>query len=315
MARGGGCEVALWSILAVLSGACLATQSRINGALGHELGHGPLAALVSFAVGLAILVGIAGLSPAMRAGVARLWRVLRSGELPWWFATTGVIGAFFVAAQGLAAGVVGVALFTVGVVAGQTISSLAVDRIGLGGLASKPITAPRVAGALLALVAVGIAVVGRGGTPSWLLVLPFVAGLLQSLQQAMGGVVQRRSDSALAQALSNFVVGTAVLALVVLVQHLAGVRAAPLPAEPGLYLGGALGVCVIATAAVAVHRLGVLTLSLATICGQVVASLVLDALWPVAGGGVTLSSVVAAALTIVALAVSALRPRAVRPRA
>ncbi|WP_404311813.1 DMT family transporter [Agrococcus terreus] len=303
----------VWALVAVLAGAGMAVQSRVNGELGLALEHGMLAALISFGVGLAVLGVIALCSPALRRGLARLVEAIRTGTMPWWYATTGLIGAFFVAAQGLAAGITGVALFTVGVVAGQTISSLAVDRMGLGGLARKPVTAPRVAGALLALCAVVLAVGGQGGTPSWLLVLPFVAGLLQSLQQAMGGVVQRTSGSALAQATSNFLLGTAALALVVLVQTIAGVQAQPLPANPVLYIGGALGVAFIATASVAVHHLGVLTLGLATICGQVVASVLLDLLLPVQGAGVTLPAIGAAALTIVAVAVSALRrPR--RPR-
>lgn len=299
--------VALWAVLATLAGSGMALQSRVNGELGQQLRDGMLAAFLSFAVGLVLLLVIAACSPAMRRGLARLWSVLRSGELPWWFVTTGLMGACFVAAQGLAAGVIGVALFTVGVVAGQTISSLAVDRMGIGGLPPKAITVQRVAGAVLALAAVTIAVLDRGGTPSWLLVLPFVAGLLQALQQALGGVVQRASGSALAQAFSNFVVGTAALAIIVAVQHLAGQHAEPLPTNPALYIGGALGVAVIALGSVAVHHLGVLTLGLALICGQVLASLVLDLVWPVPGGGVTVASFAAAALTIAAVAVSAMR--------
>ncbi|WAC66543.1 DMT family transporter [Agrococcus sp. SL85] len=303
----------VWTLLAVLAGAGMAVQSRVNGELGLQLDQGMLAALISFSIGLALLGVIALCSPALRRGLGRLVTVIRTGEMPWWYATTGLIGAFFVAAQGLTAGITGVALFTVGVVAGQTISSLAVDRMGLGGLAPKRITAPRLLGAAMALGAVLLAVAGQGGGEgtgaSWLLVLPFVAGLLQSLQQAMGGVVQRSSGSALAQATSNFLLGTLALGLVVLVQALAGVEAQPLPANPILYIGGALGVAFIATASVAVHHLGVLTLGLATICGQVLASLLLDVVLPVHAHGVTPAAVGAAALTIAAVAVSAIRTR------
>lgn len=307
----------VWTLFAVLAGAGMAVQSRVNGELGLQLDQGMLAALISFSIGLALLGVIALCSPALRRGLGRLVAVIRTGEMPWWYATTGLIGAFFVAAQGLAAGITGVALFTVGVVAGQTISSLAVDRLGLGGLAPKRITAPRLLGAAMALGAVLLAVLGPGAGQaaseglgaSWLLVLPFVAGLLQSLQQAMGGVVQRSSGSALAQATSNFLLGTLALGLVVLVQALAGVEAQPLPANPILYIGGALGVAFIATASVAVHHLGVLTLGLATICGQVLASLLLDVVLPVHAHGVTPAAVGAAALTIAAVAVSAIRTR------
>ncbi|WP_306231861.1 DMT family transporter [Agrococcus beijingensis] len=299
----------LWLLASIAAGVGLALQSRVNGELGARLDHGMLAALISFGVGLVVLAGILAVSPVARAGVRRLVGVIRDGSMPWWYATTGLFGAFLVATQGLAVATLGVALYTVGVVAGQTMSGLAVDRIGLGGLARKAITPPRVIGALLALVAVGLALVGTGELEGvWLILLPFVAGLLQSLQQAMGGLVQRHARSAMAQTFSNFLVGTVALGIFVLVQTLAGVRSQPLPTEPWLYIGGVLGIVFIALMSVAVHHLGVLTMGLGVICGQVVASVLLDLAFP-AGHPVTVWSVLGAALTIAAVAVSAIRPR------
>lgn len=297
----------LWLFASIAAGAGLAVQSRINGELGARLDHGMLAALVSFTVGLALLAVLLLVSPGARAGVRRLVGVIRDGSMPWWYATTGLLGAFLVATQGVVVGTTGVALYTVGVVAGQTTSALAVDRAGFGGLARKPITAPRVIGALLALVAVGIALVGAGELQgAWLVVLPFIAGLLQSFQQAFGGLVQRHSRSAIAQTVSNFLVGTVALAVFVGIQSLAGVTAEPLPSEPWLYAGGILGIVFIGLMSIAVHHLGVLTMGLGVICGQVVASLLLDWLFP-AGHPVTAWSLLGAGLTIVAVAVSSLR--------
>lgn len=302
--------VFLWLLASIAAGAGLALQSRINGELGARLDHGMLAALISFGVGLIVLAALLAVSPGSRAGVRRLVGVIRDGSMPWWYATTGLFGAFLVATQGVAVGTLGVALYTVGVVAGQTMSGLAVDRMGLGGLAKKPITAPRVIGALLALVAVGLALVGTGELDgAWLIVLPFAAGLLQSLQQAMGGLVQRHSRSAIAQTVSNFLVGTVALGVFVLAQTIAGVRAQALPTEPWLYVGGVLGIVFIALMSVAVHHLGVLSMGLGVICGQVVMSVALDVVFP-AGHPVTVWSLLGAALTIAAVGVSALRRRA-----
>lgn len=302
--------VFLWLLASVAAGAGLALQSRINGELGQRLDHGMLAALISFGIGTVVLAVLLAVSPVSRAGARRLVGVIRDGSMPWWYATTGLFGAFLVATQGLVVGTLGVALYTVGVVAGQTMSGLAVDRMGLGGLAKKHITPPRVVGALLALVAVGLALVGTGELDgAWLIVLPFIAGLLQSLQQALGGLVQRHSGSAIAQAVSNFVVGTLALGVFVLAQTIAGVRSQPLPAEPWLYIGGPLGIVFIALMSVAVHRLGVLTMGLGVICGQVVVSVALDTFLP-AGHPVTAWSLLGAALTIAAVGVSAIR----RPR-
>ncbi len=44
----------------------------------------------------------------------------------------GACGALTVSTQGLTAGILGVSLFTVGVVAGQTLHGLVLDRIGFG---------------------------------------------------------------------------------------------------------------------------------------------------------------------------------------
>lgn len=306
-AEGDHRHVLSWTLVAVLAGAGLAAQGRVNGELGARLEHGILAAFISFVVGCLLLALVLAVSKRDRAGMRRLVSGLRDGSLPWWYLSTGFIGAFLVATQGLVVGTIGVALFTVGVVAGQTISGLAVDRMAFGGLARKPITAPRVIGALLALVAVGLALVGTGQLEGvWLVVLPFAAGLLQALQQAMAGLVQRHARSAITQAAQNFAVGTVALGLVVLVQTLAGQGWQPLPAEPLLYVGGALGVVFVALSSVAVHHLGVLALGLAVICGQVVGSLALDALFP-AEHPITVWSIAGAALTIAAVAVSSIR--------
>lgn len=297
----------LWGAAAIAAGAGLALQSRINGELGARLEHGLLAALISFGVGLALLAVLLLVWPGARAGVGRLVRVIRDGSMPWWYATTGLLGAFLVASQGLVVGTTGVALYTVGVVAGQTVSGLAVDRAGFGGLPRKPVTLQRLLGALLALVAVGIALVGAGALQGvWLVVLPFIAGLLQAVQQAFGGLVQRHANSAIAQSISNFLVGTVALAIIVGAQTLLGVTAQPLPTDPWLYTGGVLGIMFIALMSVAVHHLGVLVMGLCVICGQVLTSLALDLIVP-AEHPVTVWSVAGAALTIVAVVVSAIR--------
>ncbi|WP_405215990.1 DMT family transporter [Agrococcus sp. Ld7] len=306
-AEGDHRNVLGWTLVGVLAGSALATQGRLNGELGARLEHGILAAFISFVIGCLVLAAVLAFSKRDRAGMRRLFRVVRDGTMPWWYLSTGVIGAFLVATQSLVIGVVGVALFTVGVVAGQTISGLAVDRLGFGGLARKPITPPRVIGALLAMLAVGIALAGSGQLDvAWLVVLPFAAGLMQGLQQAMAGSVQRQTGSAITLATQNFAVGAVALGLVVVVQGLAGQESRPLPAEPLLYVGGALGVVFVALSSVAVHHLGVLALGLAAICGQVLASVALDVLFP-AEHPVTVWSLVGAALTITAVAVSSIR--------
>ena len=60
-------------------------------------------------------------------------------------------------------GLLGVALFTVATVTGQTLSGLLVDRLGIGPAGKKSITGIRVLGSVLTIAAVAWAVSPRFG--------------------------------------------------------------------------------------------------------------------------------------------------------
>ena len=301
----------VWILAAFVGGLAMALQSRVNGELAVRIGDGTTAALISFGIGLLLVGGLSLVLPAGRAGARRMIAALRDGSLRWWYALTGLFGAVVVASQGLAVPTLGVALFTVGIVAGQTLSGLAVDRMGIGVLAAKRVTPQRVLGALVTIAAVGVgAAAGGFESSSMLLVLlPLAAGMLIALQQAFAGQVHHHTQSALTQTTSNFLVGTLALAIAVAVRLASGVELQPLPGEWWLYLGGPLGCLFIAVAAVAVHRIGVLALGLASIAGQVVMALALDLVAPTAGHPVSVLSYVGAGLAIAGVAVSTVRRR------
>jgi bacterial/archaeal transporter family-2 protein len=82
-----------------------------------------------------------------------------------------------------------------------------------------------------------------------------------------------------------------------------------LPTEPWLYLGGAIGVVFIAVAAAIVRSIGVLLLSLATIAGQLVTSLLLDILAPTSRQGVTVTTILGTGLTLVAVVIATIPSR------
>lgn len=83
-----------------------------------------------------------------------------------------------------------------------------------------------------------------------------------------------------------------------------------LPTNPLLYTGGAIGVAFIAVAAYLAQPLGVLTLAMSTIAGQIVGSVALDLLAPTATTHLTPLTLAGAALTLVAAAITAgVRPR------
>ena len=304
-------ERALGVGLAVLSGVALAVQSRINGELGARLGDGVLAALISFGGGLLLLLVLVPLIPRARAGVRLLRAAVRGGDLRFWQCLGGFGGASLVAAQGLTVGALGVAVFTVAVVAGQTGSSLLADRAGLGPAGAHAATWPRIVGAGLTLLAVAGAMSGRisGGVALWLIVLPLLAGAAIAVQQGINGRVRAAADSALVATLLNFVTGTAALAAAWLVVWLA--QGAPLgfPAEPWLYVGGPLGIVFIAIAAMVVRWTGVLLYGLSAIAGQLVGAVALDLIVPAPGVRLEAATIAGAAIALVAIGVAALPSR------
>lgn len=303
----GGRTTALALSAAVASGAMVALQQRYNGELKTALGDALLTALVSFGTGLVAVVAVVLSRPSARAAVGRV------RDVPWVQRLGGLGGAALVAVGAAAAPELGVALLSVGLVAGQTSGGLVVDRAGWGPGGSRALTPPRVLGATLCLVAVGISVLGEGArAASPLLVLLIVgAGFLISVQQALNGRVRATTGDAGVATLVNFVVGTVALALGVLVHAaIAGLDVGdwPGPDKWYLYLGGPMGAVFVAIAALVVRQLGVLRLGLAVTAGQLVGALLLDVALPVSGAGVEALTVVGVALTLVAVHVSGRRP-------
>ncbi|HUR13742.1 MAG TPA: DMT family transporter [Mycobacteriales bacterium] len=280
----------------VVSGALVALQQRVNGDLAVSLDDAVLAAVVSFGTGLALVVVVVAVRRSARARVATL------RTLPWHWRLGGLGGASLVAAGAAAAPRIGVALFTVGLVAGTTLGGLAVDVVGLGPGGHHPLTPPRLAGAGIGLLAiVASAAEGLHAADPWLLVAVVVAGCLVSYQQAVNGRVRAATDATVAT-LQNFVVGLTALLLGLGLHALtSGVGAASWPGADRLwlYLGGPIGATFVAVAAIVVRQLGVLRFGLAVTAGQLAGGLLLDL-----DRGLETATLVGAALAMAAVAVS-----------
>ncbi len=299
-------------------GALVAVQSEINGRLAGELGSGAragaTAALVSFGLGLVLLGLVVALVPGPRAGVRRIVVAARSGRLHPSHLLGGVGGASLVASQGLAVGAIGVALFTVAMVAGQTVSGLLVDRAGIGPSGPHPISGGRVVGGSLTMLAVVLGVLERlGGSDAIsvgvlaLALLPLLAGASTAWQQAVNGQVAAHGGP-IAAAFNNFVVGlVALLVFFVVVTVLGAGTVDALPTTWWLYLGGPVGVLFISLSARLVTIHGVLVLGLCTVAGLVVGSLLIDALGPESHLGVL--TVLGAVLALVGVSIGAVASR------
>jgi transporter family-2 protein len=291
------------------SGALLAAQARVNGGLQDRLGSGAaiasLVALVSFSVGTAVVLVVLFLSQRARRALKQLPH--HKHELRWWYFLGGVGGASLVGVSAAAVPIIGVALLSVCTVAGQTAGSLVVDGVGLAPGGQRPITAQRLLGAVLAVVALLIATAGQvhGNFSPALVVAITVAGFLVAGQQAVNGQLAVVTGEARIAAAASFLGGTLLLAV------LTGVFAAlgrlhnlHWPGEFWLYLGGIGGAIYILLGAAMVARLGVLALTLASVAGQLLGSVLLDVFAPAPGEALTGTTVAGVLLIFVAVAIT-----------
>jgi len=298
--------------MAVATGLFIPIQGRINGALGAALGDGIGAAVVSFSTGLLVMTVISLALPRGRAGLARILPAVRERQFPPYYVLAGCIGALFVFAQSFTVGLLGVALFTVAAVTGQTLSGLLVDRMGIGPAGKRPITGIRVLGSVLTVAAVAWAVSPRfsaGESGLQLLVpvmLPLLAGFLMSFQQAMNGTATVHYGTPIAATLVNFIAGAVLLWVAWLIKLAVAGAGNPLPAQWWYYLGGPLGCIFIGIGALLVRSLGVLVTGLGMIAGQLLGSLGLDLILPVPGTVIALPTVLGTILTLGAIVLATL---------
>ncbi|MGW0521111.1 DMT family transporter [Crossiella sp. NPDC003009] len=289
----------------VAAGVGLAGQARLNGEFGARLGDGIGAPLLTTAMGMVVLLALVPAFPAGRRGIRQLRTAVRGGRLRWWHCLGGISGALIVGGQGITVTSLGVALFTVAIVAGTVGGSLAADRWGLGPGGVRPVTAARLGGAVLCVLAVLIAGADRiGGASTLVLVaLPLLAGVTGAVQSAFNGRVAAAAGSPWPATMVNFVVATATLAVLLLAGFaVRGLPTGAFPAEPWFYLAGLIGIGVVAVATLAVGEIGVLVYGLASVAGQLLGAIALDlatgpqptiATW--AGAGLTLVAVLLAA--------------------
>jgi transporter family-2 protein len=304
--------IAVCLVVAVVAGALVALQARINGQLGASLADGSLAAVISFGTGLILVLIALVVSKPGRVGIGRVRTAIRLRELPWYFILGGFGGGLFVLSQGLTVGIIGVALFTVAAVAGQTISGLVIDARGIGRIPPKRVTPARIIGSAIALIAVGITVGPQiqQSVPFWVVLAPLVVGLVLGWQQAVNGQVKTLSGSAVTATFFNFLTGTALLLVIAIVNVAVAGWPRSFPSNPTLYLGGVIGVLFIGSFAIITPLIGVLLQSLAAVAGQLLMSLLLAVITPTSSAGLAWTTVFGTVLTLVGVVIATVRRRA-----
>ena len=322
------------ALLALAAGIAVAVQGRVSGEMSLRMGSSIAAAIVAFSISLLTLGLIVAVRPATRLrvrhdlpdlvhsafrrggdpGVTRRARQRKHHSIQWWQLLGGLGGATFVSVQGLAVPLLGVALFSVVLVASTTASSLVVDRFGIGPGGLRPVTRVRVGAAIGTTLAVLLAVSGRLSAQNFAVgavLLTLVAGAGSTVQQAVNGQVSVRMGDPVVAAIVNFSVGYVALIVTLTALELGGVVHAVLPpspwSEPVVWTSGLIGVFFVVVSAYVVRTLGLLMFSLYSICGSLLGSLALDLALPSPGTLVDGRLIAGIVLTLATLSFAAWR--------
>jgi len=298
-------------LLAALSGILIAAQSRVNGGLSAALGNSTEAAVYSFGSGFLVLNIIALANPKVRAGVRRIFAGVRSGELPAWRLSAGAMGGIFVAIQTFTVPIIGVALLSVVMIAGQTVASLIVDRIGITGGGKQAITARRVFAAAITIVAVLVAVwqeIRVANISIVPVIVVFLGGFMIGVQRAINGQINDISGQSFSTTWLNFFTGTTTLLILLMINTARGDELVGLPTSPWwIYWGGTIGVLYIASSSVIVAKIGVLSFTLFATGGQLIGSLIFDLIAPPEEVTVGINLIIGIFITYVGVLVGGLR--------
>jgi transporter family-2 protein len=280
----------MYGILAAIVGALTALQSRLNGQLSKDIHNGIAAALVSFGVGYIALIIITAVSLKDRQGLIAMWSAVKHGRLKWWELIGGMGGGFFVAVQATTVPIIGVGIFTICIIGGQTASSLLVDKWGISPRGKQLITLPRVFAAVMTLIAVTVAVYPDLGKSTFKFAPVFfglLVGGIVSFQQALNSRVNEHTKRPIASAWLNFLMGTFVLSIALAIDLARGATIGALPHQWWVYMGGPIGLIFISVSAFTIKHTGVLNFLMFSVSGQLFGAILLDWLAPTRGKHVT----------------------------
>lgn len=142
-------------LMAFGAGSAIAIQAVVNGQLAAGLGGDTLsAALVSFCIGMMLLALIGIARGGLTASLSMLPRQ------PLWTLAGGVLGAGFLFSTAFLAPRIGLSNMLVLIIAGQLLTSVTIDHLGLLNALQRPVSPLRAVGVLIVLVGVLLTLFG-----------------------------------------------------------------------------------------------------------------------------------------------------------
>jgi bacterial/archaeal transporter family-2 protein len=271
---------ALFITLTLLAGMLLAVQAGANAQLSKAVGSPFAATTIQLGVGALVLAGVAIFTGSLGA-LAALPRA------QWWHALGGLASALYVVAGIVLFPRLG-AIVTVGLfIAGQVLASLALDTLGLLGIARQELVAATIGGAILVCGGV-LAIVraqlvqasARAVRWEWI-GLGLLAGAVLPVQGAVNALLRAELGAPFAVAMTSFVVAMLAMLLALAAVTYFGNGQAPrlagMAAMPWWgWLGGLAGAFYVTTVFSAMPQIGAAATVGFTVTGQQFASVLVD---------------------------------------
>ena len=146
---------AAYYLLAIAAGLGITLQTTLNGQLAKGVGGDSVAAaLFSFTAG-AVCLGVFSL---MRGGIVASLAAVPAQ--PWWSLLGGLLGGGALLSYVVLAPKIGLSALLGLAIAGQIISSLVIDHFGLMGASERPVSLVKLAGSMVMLAGLAIALFG-----------------------------------------------------------------------------------------------------------------------------------------------------------
>jgi transporter family-2 protein len=300
-------------LLAVAAGLVWAIQAKMNAQFSAEL-HDPLVSgAANFIGGSVVLLVAAAFRPrSTAAATARLRAAVSGRAISPLALLAGFVGVGIVLAQVYIVDVIGIAAFTVTLVAGSAVAAIVIDATGLGPDGKVAVTPLRLVGAAALVVAVAIVAFGNGGFAALTaaavlgLAVALLTGVLVALQTAMTGALVQASRAVVVPMLIAFLVGAVVLPAV---RVFLGPLVVPSEVSWIFLIAGPLAIVFVATTALLAGRMSLLLLSAAVVIGQTLGAIAIDLVFPTPAGRPGWLAAIGVALAIAAVVIIALAAR------
>lgn len=139
-----------WQLLGIITGMLSTIQTAVNGHLGIIVASPIKAAVISFVIGIILLVIICIFTFNKKKTTINLPPMKK--HYPCWIWFGGILGGLFVMTNAYLSNIIGTGMTIISILIGSTSGGLIVDHFGLLGSTKKPINIQKILGIIIMLI-------------------------------------------------------------------------------------------------------------------------------------------------------------------